>query len=925
LRADAASFAARWRALIVGVDDAGDPTLARLASAERDARELARSLADPEGSAVPPSQIVCLTGPEATRDRILLALAALCAAAGADDAVLVYFAGHGFVRAPGFHLGVAGTQSADLAATTVGSADLERQLGPLAVRGVLVILDCCESAALAENAPETFRSLRRGDYRILLSAARADQRSWELGPGQGTLFSKVLIDIVSGRIAVGKPPGVVYFADLMRELYDRIAELRETVASGAPPQEPVYAGAFSKDPLLFVHRGLSLSRIALDTARYSPAYVRRRIRRIGTMAAAGLFFATTVYYSWLQHTQYAIAEGDKIAIYQGYPGLNGPGFPVRLWTLDYGPDRLAPTTQGSLPLPLVAPLSKPVLPLLEARQRPELRAAALLDAGDATAARQLALSVLADRRASFESALYAQIILALSADRRDVPRLRAMLGDERRDVRRPAVGALARLQPGFVFPLLAADLPQGTIWPHVDIVRDLEPPCTPPLAAYLGAVMGIDSNVPSPDEVLDAALRAGCALAAPALLTAVRRPSLEGGKEIAGFARHLGLETPLRLALERLIGDSRENVFARERAIETYMLLPGATCLPALRGHLGSPFEFVGLGAARAIGHLCPGQKLQIAWQRESRTLSARLTRDAELLWSLDFRPGDKGKELLFKQLVAEILRSGNRDLDAALVSLAASSGDDHTREQALQALQALGTGARFDPSLLDSNHLGVRRAAYELARRADPAAAVDRLLARIGHADLFYVEMLGRMSLPAATLSRIASQLGGDADQRRDAACVLGMQGPLATAAALAVRPEADVRRHVADCIPYHRDADEILRRIEARKDLAFPVDTIYQLRRTVAAKTRLERELAALPSPADRLWRLSLIADDPGPGLSPGLRYWIREQRYQLRLPGAGGPAILTAASRASTATGPTKAPAARRGASRQPRHAP
>src|SRR6266404_4914311 len=34
-------------------------------------------------------------------------------------------------------------------------------------RGVLLILDCCQSAGFAENAPDSFRSLGTGEYRIV--------------------------------------------------------------------------------------------------------------------------------------------------------------------------------------------------------------------------------------------------------------------------------------------------------------------------------------------------------------------------------------------------------------------------------------------------------------------------------------------------------------------------------------------------------------------------------------------------------------------------------------------------------------------------------------------------------------------------------------------------------------------------------------
>jgi hypothetical protein len=887
MRADAASFARRWWALVVGVDAPADPLLARLGSAERDARALAAALIDREGCAVPEAQVTCLTGPDATKSAILAALDDITAHVRTDDAILLYFAGHGLGHERGFFLCTADAQVATLETTAVTSEDLDQRLQRLTIRGVLIVLDCCESAGFAENAPSTFRALRNGEYRILLAAARANQQSWELGPGEGTLFSRVLIDIVSGRIAAGVRPGVVYFADLMREIYDRIAELRETVAQQAPPQDPVYAGAFGKDPLLFVHRGLSLEQIALETARYTPGYVRRRIRRMAIVAAALLFFVGTAYYGWLSNTEYAALDGDRIAIYNGHPRINAPGFPIRLWTLNYGPERLA-ENDAAARLPLVAPLGRPVLPLVEQRMKPEQRAAALLEAGDRETARTLAQQILAHRDVPFQSQLYARLVMALAARPADIPALRAMLTDERRDVRRYAGQALTRLDPAFMFARLADDLPQGDVWDHDDFVRDLEPPCTPPLAAYLEKVMGADSNEPTSTDVLDAAMRTGCRLSVDALVAGVRRPTLGEGTEIAGYARYAGLDAPLRVSLERVMTDPSEDDFRRERAILTYMQLPGASCHPVFESYLIHRFEFAQLTAARAMSRLCPGYALQVGFDVDTTSIQFALSRNGSRAWSLAFRPGARGSFPLVRPAITELVRARATGTVSALTLLATAVEDDMTRQRALETLQTLPGGGVTEPALMDSNHLGVRHAAYELERLADPRGAATRLLTRVGGDDMFYTEMLGRLPLAPNVRTRLRDMLSGDIKQRRDAACILAMQDRTNDVAELAASPDADIREQVAACLPYHALAADILNRIEHRANSRFPLETIHRLRRDIAARLNLERELAALPTPDARLWRLSLIDDDPGPGMATGFRYYVREQRFLARIAG-------------------------------------
>lgn len=885
MRADAASFSRRWWALLIGVDAPADPSLARLGSAERDTRALAAALVDPDGCAVPDSHVTCLTGANATREAVLTALTELTTRVGTDDSIFVYFAGHGLGRADGFFLCGADAQLSTLEATGVSSDDLDARLRGLAIRGVLVVLDCCESAGFAENAPSTFRALRSGEYRILLAAARADQQSWELSPGEGTLFSRVLIDIVSGRVAAGTRPGVVYFADLMRELYDRIAELRETVAAHAPSQDPVYAGAFGKDPLLFVHRNLSLKQIALETARYTPGYVRRRIRRIAAVAAVLLFVFGTVYYGVLSNTEYAALDGERIAIYNGHPRINGPGFPIRLWTLNHGPERLTEPTAG-VGLPIVAPLGRAVLPLVQQQMKPEQRAAALLDAGERERARVLARDILANRDAPFQSQLYARIVMTLAARPADIPALRAMLRDERRDVRKYAAQSLTRLDPAFMFALLGEDLPGGEAWEHDDIVRDLEPPCSAPLAAYLETVMGVDSNVPSPTDVLNAAMRTGCVLSVGALVTAVRRPSLDEGNEIAGYARYAHLESPLAAALTRLIDDPAEDDFSRERAMATYMLLPSATCRPAFASYLTHRFEFAQLTAARATSRLCTGYALHVAFDPAASSIDFALVRNEQRAWSMAYRPGARGSFVLARPAVNELLRAGGPGTARALTLLATRIEDDLVRQRALEALETLPGTAPPDRAFLDSNNLGVRRAANELDRLVDPAGTATRLLSRVGGDDMFYIEMLGRLPLSPDVRARLRTMLSGDAKQRRDAACVLAMQDAVGDIAELAVSPDADIRAQVAACLPYHAHAASILERIDARPDRRFPLDTVHALRRDVAARTLLEHELATLPTDDARFWRLSLIDDDPGPGMATGFRYYVREQRFLLRL---------------------------------------
>src|SRR5579884_1224631 len=98
MRTSVASFSSLTYAICIGVNDPGDRNLPRLATAERDATELATALLNPSGCAVPSAQVQCLTGKNATRESILISLRAAIKEAGEQHAIIIYFAGHALQR-----------------------------------------------------------------------------------------------------------------------------------------------------------------------------------------------------------------------------------------------------------------------------------------------------------------------------------------------------------------------------------------------------------------------------------------------------------------------------------------------------------------------------------------------------------------------------------------------------------------------------------------------------------------------------------------------------------------------------------------------------------------------------------------------------------------------------------------------------------
>src|ERR1700722_5621897 len=98
---------------------------------------------------------------------------------------------------------------------------------------------------LAENVVFFFRTLAGSEFRLLLSASRAGQLSYEFDNSAGTFFTNAIVDVLTGRVVVGKEPGIVYFSDLFDFVRHQVAEDLEASGQSATLQEPVFAGTFT--------------------------------------------------------------------------------------------------------------------------------------------------------------------------------------------------------------------------------------------------------------------------------------------------------------------------------------------------------------------------------------------------------------------------------------------------------------------------------------------------------------------------------------------------------------------------------------------------------------------------------------------------------------------------------------------------------
>ena len=325
MRTSVASFSSLTHVLCVGVNDPGDPTLPVLGTAESDAREFAATLLDAGGCAIPPGQVRCLTGKDATRSSVLNVLRTLADKATTEEAVVVFLAGHAVQRDGEFIFCPAGLDWSNSANTTILGRDIDGCIKPSRARGVLLILDCCQSAGFAENAPDSFRSLGTGEYRIVLAASRVSQRSWEMPDGRGTLFSRNLIEIVSGRVSAGGSPGTIYFSDLL-----------QTITGWRNSGRPWSKHPSARAGLCWrIHTGSTV--ICSSPTHSSAGQAGNRKVLTGLRKAKGAkldprncsgdVFLITAYYGFLRNSQYASPSATRSQSSAAIRGLERLGIP----------------------------------------------------------------------------------------------------------------------------------------------------------------------------------------------------------------------------------------------------------------------------------------------------------------------------------------------------------------------------------------------------------------------------------------------------------------------------------------------------------------------------------------------------------------------------------------------------------------------
>lgn len=223
------------RSLFIGIDRHLDAGVPDLTGAVRDATALWALFSD----SAPGLDALLVADEHATVNRIRDELETVLIRAGAEDTVIVCFAGHG---THDHRLAAHDTNLAEYEASTVPMGDLALWFKQSPAKTVICLLDCCFSggapARVLEGTPvsrdlpfdqDTFA----GQGRVMLTAAGLDQPAFEHPMRRHGLLTNAFIEVL------GRGEGAVSLVGALNEVQERV---RADAAAMHVTQTPVLFG-----------------------------------------------------------------------------------------------------------------------------------------------------------------------------------------------------------------------------------------------------------------------------------------------------------------------------------------------------------------------------------------------------------------------------------------------------------------------------------------------------------------------------------------------------------------------------------------------------------------------------------------------------------------------------------------------------------
>jgi Caspase domain len=231
------------------------------------------------------------------------------------DLFVFYFAGHGRLKDSEFVLLAYPDESGF---GEIESAQIDKLVAKSGSQNILVLLDACHSGRFLEDS-EFLRSPIH-PVRVCFASSKENQRSWEDGFCERTLFADALVNaLTTPNTSPEEPKPASLFGDLFPFVTDHVVRHAYALKSGAI-QEPVIGGVSSL-PILIPRAPRPAGR-SLSTIQVLLRRTRQILTVVATMVLLGVLF--TFLSTWR-------------------PALNEAGF----LELRYGPKWLSPLNVGA--------------------------------------------------------------------------------------------------------------------------------------------------------------------------------------------------------------------------------------------------------------------------------------------------------------------------------------------------------------------------------------------------------------------------------------------------------------------------------------------------------------------------------------------------------------------------------------------------
>ncbi|MFN0177062.1 MAG: caspase domain-containing protein [Saprospiraceae bacterium] len=900
MRISAVDFGNLTKAILVGVDTFSGGKFHPLASPQKDTLNIRDALTDPSGCNISTENISVFLGKNASKEAILDKVQSLVYDLESEESLLLYFASHGVIHDNEFYICLASSTPDNLRSSAIASTDIDSVLAEFRGRGVLLIIDCCQSAGFAEYAPRFFRRAGSSEYKILLSSAHTDASSWELAGGEGTLFTNNLIRIIQGKDQIGRMPGFIYFSELFEYLEFKIAEDLRVKYQFLSHQHPIYSGVFSKDPLIFLHRNLTLQQVRVKTAKYSSEYVWRMVRRVVLTLIILILLALGIVYTISEKTEFAIVENNKVNVYQGYPGWHLFGFPLKRWTYAIEPSYLADSSPMSAGKPLVSRPGHSVSNALFQNLKSEYQAMFLLWNGQDSLARSLLKTIIADTSKSVEALLVPQILFSCVASIKDEKTLMHWLASSpMKEVRENALKGLVRIDPGIAIRTVAGDVGLNTKNNHQIILINLpDNYSSDTLKVYFNWLLGQDalaSSHPSiVPKIIGAALRTGTPLEVESLkLALLHTANYSDIRDIVQYVMINGDRELKRWLMQKL--KSVDPSQLREND-ERYLLI----------GHLfyalnefsdvewdkhltdfidirykvflnyivqanlkhGKKFQTQIEGKLTSLAHQA-GNNLKFELIRPF--LQAHILQETDvinLLKQSDINTDDYWLSFLFDAIKEDRIMAALPAVRPFLKSTV-----DNNRQRAIETLAVLADNITLDTAWLADNFSGVRQAAFRWWFDKNFEAAFQAMLSRLNEESFkdFLPGLFVRYSLSDQWLAALRNRLTKSNAEQSNAALILALTGEFKDLALLIHYPDIAVREKATDFLAYSPLLEDLVA-LSATGE--FEDNARLKLVEQLVLKRRFNQQIMHIPAD-NRSWYKDLLYRTRPENATPGLLF--------------------------------------------------